>query len=147
MDTELRAVLQGLRKGSLDKSGFLLELRTGNDFLGQTDFELHGTGKCWIKSTVTAGLVIYWNTFNGKRDMVSAAIETLIRNKAWTISPGRVGGAKDEKLVELIIRFQNRVWVIRYWMQDVPNNPPFAAITRKMLSLIRQLSRGKVLSL
>jgi hypothetical protein len=147
MNAELKSVLQGLRKGSLDKSGFLLELRTGNDFLGQTDFELHGTGKCRVKSTVTQGLVVYWNTFNRKHDLVSAAIETLIRNKVWTISPGRVVGAKDEKLVELLMRFQSRVWSIRFWMQDIPTNPPFAAITRKLLTLVGQLSRGRVLSL
>jgi hypothetical protein len=141
MNAELKSVLQGLRKGSLDKSGFLLELRTGNDFLGQTDFELHGTGKCRVK------FVVYWNTFNRKHDLVSVAIETLIRNKVWTISPGRVVGAKDEKLVELLIRFQSRVWSIRFWMQDIPTNPPFAAITRKLLTLVGQLSRGRVLSL
>lgn len=147
MSIELSDILKKLKKEKLQKANFLFEYCVGNDFAGFADFELRGNGSGRIKSNETKNRVLLWEDFKIQKKNVLEIIDSLIQNKIWSIVPGRDQPLDDERKIQLTIRLEDRSWLKEFWEEDISQNTNFKAIQRDVLSLVKKVSKGKVLAL
>ena len=147
MPSEFKVVLRELKDGTRDLSEFLFEFRIGNDFLGFIDYELHGSGKVRIHSTVTQGLVNYWKTFDVPSSKIIELVDVLILNELWMLFPHRTDGIPSEKPVEIVARYSNELWTWDFWHDDILQRKQYREIQDYIMYQVQDLTHGKVLKI
>ncbi len=138
MESILRAFLKG------NAPGFQLKYTIGNDFSGQTAFEVDGGGRYRLDSNVTRGRVPA--TYEGSLapDRVRQIVTDLLATRFWETNEVQEK-RMDDPFTRIDASLNDETAFARVRLSWLEANPGFTAAQNVLVAVINEVSKGVVL--
>jgi hypothetical protein len=146
MKDKLRAVAHDAAINPSRHPGFTLKYLRGHALSGTTQFTMTAVGAYSLESNVTEGRKPF--TGGGQLDAVQrdGMLQLLDTNDVIGTPPSTRNIADDEEPVVIEVSEGDQTYRFMIWHGDAVKLPRFHAFERGLLALVKELSRGAVLT-
>lgn len=133
-----------LAAGVIPADDVLFDIRSGDDFIGLTELELSGSGKCRVKTNQTRKLQLVWRTAKiSKKDFIAFA-KSFHRNAVWSLPSGRPG-RPDERGIRVALRYRNRMWAQTFWLGELAGSKGWSSFHDTVQKTVNTIAARKLL--
>jgi hypothetical protein len=140
MSKNLRAYL----KKEVDDRDFTIHYYMGGGLGGETSFYLLGDGSVELWSTVTKGHERKIYSGQLPVSQVEQVVQEMLAVKIWRVRHEPSTRLDDAKVM-VSVKGRGQKSIVMLWASEIRESPPFMAVQRSLLGLIRQISKGEVL--
>ncbi len=137
--------LQAYLDKQIPASDFAIHYHIGDDFSGETDFQLRGDGTYELWSTVTPGR--QHRTYSGQVSLaqVEQLVQELLAAEVWQTKHVRDKPGEDDPEASITIEADGQTFQVVLWVSEIRDSPPFARSQQALLTLVHTVSGGEVL--
>ncbi|MGB0385896.1 MAG: hypothetical protein ACPGWR_13840 [Ardenticatenaceae bacterium] len=141
MPNNLRAYL----KKQVDDRDFTIHYYMGGGLGGETSFYLFGDGRYELWSTVTRGHQRKIYSGQVPLSQVEQVVQEMLSVKIWRVRHDPSSRWLDDPRAMVSLKARGQKSIVMLWVSEIRESPPFIAVQRPMLALIRHISKGEVL--